>query len=310
MLCASVVLGQSVPNASRSYYRQQGTDALAKEQTRSKASLCAEAEKGENAQIAQCLAEQGKVTDQNYIAYIRAIGALLRLPSDSAQVPQKRLSFDSAEEAWQTYRDRSCASMATQRERGDQAPVAYGDCRLKLTWNHLSELADLYSDLWDGHTTSSSEPAASVPEALAPALAEVKAKSRVALLVPSELPQPLAGAKHAIVEMASNDQYAISLYYELGVGDSGFAASFTANAHPNFGPKELPNVNAVKLSRGLVGYFRPVSCGVSCAPANLWWEENRVLYQIQLKLSSTLSENIQRKEIIEAANSAIGAGPR
>ena len=39
--------------------------------------------------------------------------------------------------------------MATQWEGGDQAPVAYSDCRLKLTWNHMNELADLYSDLWN-----------------------------------------------------------------------------------------------------------------------------------------------------------------
>jgi hypothetical protein len=154
------------------------------------------------------------------------------------------------------------------------------------------------------------EPAASVPEALVPAVAEVKAKSRIALLLPSELSQPVAEAKHAVVERASDDEYAISLYYKLGVGDSGFAASFMANAHPDYGPKDLPNVDEVKLSRGLVGYFSPVSCGGSCAPANLWWEENRILYQIQLRLSSTVSGNDQRKVIIAAANSAILVGPR
>jgi uncharacterized protein YecT (DUF1311 family) len=58
------------------------------------------------------------------------------------------LPFDLAEESWQTHRDRSCTSMATQWEGGDQVPVAYSDCRLKLTWNHMNELADLYSDLW------------------------------------------------------------------------------------------------------------------------------------------------------------------
>jgi hypothetical protein len=154
------------------------------------------------------------------------------------------------------------------------------------------------------------EPTASVPEALAPALADVKAKSRIALLLPSELSQPLAEAKHAVVETASDDAYAISLCYELGVGDSGFAASFMANAHADYGPKDLPNVDEVKLSRGLTGYFRPVTCGGSCAPANLWWEENRILYQIQLKLPSTLSGNDQQRVIIAAANSAILAGPR
>jgi uncharacterized protein YecT (DUF1311 family) len=156
--CASLALAQDAPSAHRakwngsdtaqSRYRQQGTNALAKEQARSKANLCTVAEKGGNSRIAQCLTDQAKETEQDYLAYIRAIGALLRLPSGAAQSPQKRLPFDLAEEAWRTYRDRSCTSMATQWEGGDQAPVAYSDCRLKLTWNHMNELADLYTDLW------------------------------------------------------------------------------------------------------------------------------------------------------------------
>jgi uncharacterized protein YecT (DUF1311 family) len=150
LLCATVALAQNQPNAARSRYRQQGAEALTKEQARSKANLCTEAEKGGNAQIGQCLADQGKITEQNYFAYIRAIGALLRLGSrtESAQLPQKKLPFDLAEEAWRRYRDKSCASMATQWEGGDQSPVAYSDCRLKLTWDHMGELSDLYSDLW------------------------------------------------------------------------------------------------------------------------------------------------------------------
>ena len=150
LLCGSLALAHGQTDAARSRYRQQGAEALAKEQARSKANLCSDAEKSGNAQIAQCLADQGKITEQNYLAYVRAIGALLRpaAGTESAQLPQKRVPFDLAEEAWQQYRDKSCASMATQWEGGDGAPVAYSDCRLKLTWNHMNELADLYSDLW------------------------------------------------------------------------------------------------------------------------------------------------------------------
>ena len=149
-----------------------------------------------------------------------------------------------------------------------------------------------------------------LPEALAPALSEVKTKSRIAVLLPSKLPRPFTKAKHAIVQTASENEYGISLYYELGGGDSSFAALFAANAHHNYAPKDIGNVDEVKLVDGLVGYFRPVSCGGSCAPANLWWEKDHVLYQIQLKLSSTLPENDQQKAIIAVANSAILAGPR
>jgi hypothetical protein len=157
---------------------------------------------------------------------------------------------------------------------------------------------------------SQHRPAGHLPNALASVLAEVKTKSHVEVLLPSQLSQPFAKAKYASVDSASEDEYAISLYYELGIGNAGFAASFTANAHPDYGPKELLNIDEVKLSHGLVGYFRPVSCGGSCAPANLWWEEDRILYQIQLRLSPELAESDQRKEMIAIVNSAILAGPR
>ncbi len=131
---------------------------------------------------------------------------------------------------------------------------------------------------YSARASSPAQPATPVPKALVSALAKVKAKSRIAVLLPDELSDPIAKAKYAIVETASEDEYVISLYYELGVGESGFAASFMANAHPNYGPKDIGNVSEVKLSRGLVGYFSPVSCGGSCAPANLWWEDNQILY--------------------------------
>jgi uncharacterized protein YecT (DUF1311 family) len=131
---------QGDPYARQSAQRRQGSEALSREQARSKQDLCAEAGKGGNAEIGQCLDEQFKTTEQDYVAYARS-------PDESASTSHRRLPFDSAEDAWLKYRDASCASMATQWE-GTQSGVAYADCRLKLTWNHMNELADLYSDLW------------------------------------------------------------------------------------------------------------------------------------------------------------------
>jgi len=130
------------------------------------------------------------------------------------------------------------------------------------------------------------------------------------VLLPSELSDPFGTAKHAVVEEISDDEYAIALYYELGAGDAGFAAWFGARSNPDFGPQNIGNIRKVKLSHGLVGYVRPVSCGGSCAPANIWWKYGRVLYQIQLRFPSTLREGDQQKAIIAAADSAILAGPR
>lgn len=149
-----------------------------------------------------------------------------------------------------------------------------------------------------------------VPEVFLSALAEAKAKTSLPVLLPTELPSLFSDAKHAVTEKLAADEYAISLYYELDVGDAGFAASFAGDSKGRYSPQEIPNVRAVKLAHGLVGFFRPVSCGGSCAPANLWWKQAAVLYQIQLRLPSQLREKKQQRIITEVANSAILAGPR
>lgn len=149
----------------------------------------------------------------------------------------------------------------------------------------------------------------SLPAALSSVLPEVKAKSRIPVLLPSKLPDPIGKAKHATIG-TSADGYGITLYYELGIGDAGFAASFSAQSEPGYHPWELGNVREVKLSHGMRGFFRPVSCGGSCAPAFLMWEEGGVLYQVSLELSPTVSEQDQEKTITAVVNSAILAGPR
>src|SRR5664279_6217910 len=60
------------------------------------------------------------------------------------------------------------------------------------------------------HAPRPVKPAVPLPEALASALAEVKAKTHLAVLLPSELPRPLAKAKSATVDSASEDEYAIA----------------------------------------------------------------------------------------------------
>jgi len=150
----------------------------------------------------------------------------------------------------------------------------------------------------------------SLPEPFASILPKIKAKSRIPVLLPSDLAQPASGAKHAVIEKASDKEYAIILFYKVGIGDAGFAAFFQAQRDPDEDLQAPPNVREVELSHGLRGFFRPVGCGGSCAPANIWWRKGRVLYQIHIAFPSTLREIDQQKAIIAVANSAILAGPR
>jgi hypothetical protein len=146
-----------------------------------------------------------------------------------------------------------------------------------------------------------------LPDIFVSVLADVKAGTSIPVLLPTELPRPFRDAKQAIAGKISANKYRITLYWGVG---AWFAASFAAEKNANYSPRELTNVREVKLAGGVIGFFRPVSCGGSCAPANLWWEQEAVLYQIQLKLPSTLLENEQLATIATVANSAIQAGPR
>ncbi len=66
----------------------------------------------------------------------------------------------------------------------------------------------------------------SLPIVFVRALAIVKARSHLPMLLPSGLPEPVGDTTHAVVEKDASDQYEISLYYKLGVGDAGFAGLF------------------------------------------------------------------------------------
>jgi hypothetical protein len=58
----------------------------------------------------------------------------------------------------------------------------------------------------------------------------------------------------------------------------------------------------IRLARGRTGYYRPVSCGASCSPAEIEWRERHARYSIQAK--------VPKRELVRMANSAIRNGPR
>ena len=140
-----------------------------------------------------------------------------------------------------------------------------------------------------------------------PALEQIQSQTRIPILLPSTLPSaiPERGIKSASGEVRE-DGYFISLYFSDEGSNAAFAAGFSGSTRI-FGLQDLPNTHRVALSGGRIGMFRPVSCGGSCAPANLWWEQNGVMYQIQIKLGSGSAEKGQEKILVETANSMVTA---
>ena len=136
-----------------------------------------------------------------------------------------------------------------------------------------------------------------------PAIDQVRGQTQIPILLPSKLP---AGIRERHIKSAwgtvSESGYNISLYYTEAGSEAAFAAGFGGSTQVF---RDLPNTRPVTLASGVVGMFRPVSCGGSCAPANLWWEQNGVMYQIQIKLRSATNEKEQEKILIETANSTV-----
>jgi hypothetical protein len=137
-----------------------------------------------------------------------------------------------------------------------------------------------------------------------PALEEIQSKTRIPILLPSKLPRAVPENK---IKLASGevrkDGYFISLYYSEDANAS-YAAGFGGSTL-SLQDRDLLQSFRVALSDGRLGIFRPVSCGGSCAPANLWWEQNGVMYQIQVKLRPDLPEKDQQKILVEIANSTV-----
>jgi hypothetical protein len=133
------------------------------------------------------------------------------------------------------------------------------------------------------------------------AVSEIGAASRVPIQLPTLIPESIAqyGVKR-VFGARTDDGYTVSLYYSEEASNASFAAmiSGSTNTFDSF-----PNTVSVQLANGARALFRPVQCGGSCAPANLWWQVDGVQYQVQVKLPSQLDHEAQKQLLVEMANS-------
>ena len=133
------------------------------------------------------------------------------------------------------------------------------------------------------------------------AVNEIGDNSQVPIRLPSIIPDIISkhGVKSVLGKSVSNG-YSVSIYYAKEPSNAALAGIISGSTLTF---ESLPNTVSVKLLKGTNALFRPVQCGGSCAPANIWWQIEGVEYSIQLKLPSTLREEEQKKVIVEMANS-------
>jgi hypothetical protein len=149
----------------------------------------------------------------------------------------------------------------------------------------------------------------------ADAAKDVVKRSSVAVYVPVSLQSLDTAAIDGCASWESErDSYGISIYgrvTEYGkteplpceVNNAALLAEIHGNTKPMPDLSKQPNAQRIALQNGAPGWFVPVACGGSCAPATLYWQMPKASYWLQLKLGSLVSIAAQRRELLEIANS-------
>jgi hypothetical protein len=151
-------------------------------------------------------------------------------------------------------------------------------------------------------TASAADFVYEVPELVEKPLIAVNKATKLDVLLPTRMT-----TEHKRLFSAGSGR-ARSYHFEIGAVRNCHSATacFVASFRGRRGGKPS-NPRKVTLRGGRRGYYRPLSCGASCAAPSLEWVQGGVLYTIEAKLGTKRTE---RKILIRLANSAIKNGPR
>jgi hypothetical protein len=141
-----------------------------------------------------------------------------------------------------------------------------------------------------------------VPELVEKPLIAVNKATKLRVLLPSRIT-----TEHKRLFSEGRGR-ARSYHFEIGAvrNCNSATACFVASFRGRRGGKPS-NPRKVTLRDGRRGYFRPLSCGASCAAPSLEWVQGGVLYTIEAKLGTKRTD---RKILVRLANSAIANGAR
>ena len=144
----------------------------------------------------------------------------------------------------------------------------------------------------------------SPPKLFAKKLAKVKANSGIDVYLPSHLRVYVKPTRVYPTAGASDGTYDL----ELGAarGCRGANACYLANFTGTKGEKPALG-KKVALTGGHTGYWKGITCGASCSPAEIQWLEGDVLYTVATKGVGVKKE---KATLVKLANEAIKAGPR
>jgi hypothetical protein len=150
---------------------------------------------------------------------------------------------------------------------------------------------------------ASSEGNVNVPAKFKSLIPKVKAKSGLTVRLPGKI-HVFVNPKKVYAESSSTKKsYALDLVAAKPCrgANACFLAGFSAVRGGTPAYKKT-----VSLTRGITGYFKPITCGASCSPATIQWKQGKVLYEIQNKGAV----KPEKAGMVKLANSAIRGGSR
>ena len=135
-------------------------------------------------------------------------------------------------------------------------------------------------------------------------LLRVKSSTEIPVLVPDAMPQAENKRNVCVTGGSNRDAYIITISEESGCGaNAGMIASFTAERNARLSEKSEAD-KVISLANGIVGFYTAKSCGASCAPPQIEFVYENVLYTFQFKPSEKGVE-FDETSMIELVNSAI-----
>ena len=162
---------------------------------------------------------------------------------------------------------------------------------------------------------ASADESSAAKRLFADAAKDVVKRTSIAVYVPVSL-QSLdqAAIDGCAFSQSERNSYSISIYgrvTEYGkteplpceTSNAAFIAEIDGNTKPMQDLSKEPDAERVALQNGSSGWFIPVTCGGSCAPASLFWQTPNASYELQVKLGSLVSRAVQRRELLGIANS-------
>ena len=139
-------------------------------------------------------------------------------------------------------------------------------------------------------------------------LPKIKEQTQLPILLPSELLITGTNRKIYIEGKGTSNSYEITLAFTPNCTGNACSIGYIS-AEKGSQPLEDEFSRELSLVQNIKGYFRPLTCGASCAPPIIGWEYKGVFYRISLK-GVGQSPELEGETLAKMANSAIAAGAR